>query len=90
MIVIQKLTLHDLMPSVDLSKIDGASGSVNEKLKASIGTVKLAASTLTTVNNYNFNNVNLVLARRPSLKGMTTATATSKTLKQFLRANGAF
>ena len=79
-IVIPKLTLDGLMPSVNFSKINGASDSVNEKVKASIGTVKLAASTLTTANNY-FKNVNSVLARRPSLKGMTTAVTTSKILK---------
>ena len=50
MIVIQTLTLDDLMPSVDILKIDDASASVNEKLKASIVTVKLAASTHTTAN----------------------------------------
>ena len=51
MIVIQKLTLDGLMPSVNFLKIDGASASVNEKLKTSIGTVKLAASTPTAANN---------------------------------------
>ena len=56
MIVIQKLTLDSLMPSVDFLKIEGASASVNEKLKAAMGTVKLAASTHTTANNY-FKNV---------------------------------
>ena len=80
MIVIQTLTLDGLMPSVDILKIDNASASVNKKLKASIGTVKIAASTHTTANNY-FKNVNSVLARWPSLKDMTTAVATSKTLK---------
>ena len=59
---IQTLTLDGLMPSVDILKIDGALASVHEKLKASIGTVKLAASTHTTANNY-FKNVNSVLAR---------------------------
>ena len=39
------------MPSVDILKIDGASASINEKLKASIGIVKLAMSTHTTANN---------------------------------------
>ena len=80
MIVIQTLTLDDLMPSVNISKIDGASASVNEKLKASTGTIKLAASTHTNANNY-FKNLNSVLARWPSLKGMTTAVATSKNIK---------
>ena len=79
MIVIQKLTLDGLMPSVDFLKIDGASASVNENLKALIGTIKLTASTHTTANNY-FKNVNSVLARWPSLKGMMTAVARSKTL----------
>ena len=74
MIVIQKLTLDGLMLSVGFLKIDGASASVNEKLKASIGTVKLAPLTHTTANNY-FKNVYSVLARWFSLK------ATSKTLK---------
>ena len=71
MIVIQKLTLDCLMSSVDFLKIDGASASVNEKLKASIGTVKLAASTHTTANNY-FKNLNSVLQNgfpsKPRLK----------------------
>ena len=40
------------MPNVDFLKIDGASGSVNEKLKSSIDTIKLAASKHTTANNY--------------------------------------
>ena len=74
MIVIQKLTLDGLMPSVDFLKIDGAPASVNEKLKTSIGTVKLAASTHFTADNH-FKNVNSVLARWFSLKAM------SKTLK---------
>ena len=68
------------MPKVDFFKSDGASGSVNEKLKSSIDTVKLAASKDTTANNH-FKNDNLVSARWPSLKCMTTATATSKNLK---------
>ena len=68
------------MPDLDFLKIDGASGSINEKLKSSIDIVKLAASKDTTANNY-FKNDNLVLARCPSLKYMTTATATSKNLK---------
>ena len=38
MIVIQTLMLDGLMPSVDILKIDCASASVNEKLKASTGT----------------------------------------------------
>ena len=71
---------YRVMPKVDFFKIDGASGSVNEKLKSSIDIVKLAASKHTTANNY-FKNDNLVLARWPSLKCMTTATATSKNLK---------
>ena len=79
-IATQTLTLDGLIPSDSILKIDGASASVNEKFKASIGTVKLAASTHTTANNY-FKNVNSVLARWPSLKGMTTAVATSKALK---------
>ena len=83
MIVIQKLTLDSLMPSVDFLKINGASSSVYEKLKASIGTVKLAASKHITAKNY-FKNANSVLARWPSLKGMTTAVARSKTLRKFL------
>ena len=74
MIVIQKLTLYGLMPCVEFLNIVGASASVNEKLKASIGTVKLAASTHTTANNY-FKNVNSVLAKWFSLE------ATSETLK---------
>ena len=77
MIVIQKLTIDGLMRSVDFLKIDCASASVNKKLKASIGTVKLAASTHTTANIF-FKNVDSVLARWFSLK------ATSKILKQFL------
>ena len=80
MIVIQKLKLDGLMPSVDIIKINSTLAGVNKKLKASIGIVKLAASTHTTDNNY-FKNVNSVLARWPSLKGMTTAVAMSKTLK---------
>ena len=80
MIAILKLTLDNLMPSVNFSKIDGASGSVNGKFKASIGTVKLAASTHATANNY-FKNVNSVLAIWPSHKDMTTGVATSKTLQ---------
>ena len=66
------------MPSVDFLKIAGTSASVNEKLMASIGTVKLAASTHATANNY-FKNVNSVLARRPSLKGMTNRYSHVKT-----------
>ena len=84
-IVIQKFMpkrpkFYGLTPSVDFLKIDGASTSVNEKLKVSTGTVKLAASTHTTAINY-FKNVNLVLARYLSFKGMTTAIATPKTSK---------
>ena len=63
MIVIQKLTLDGLMPSVNFLKIDGASAGVNEKLKVSISTVKLAASTHITENNNYFKNVNSVLAK---------------------------
>ena len=74
LIVIQKLVLDDLMPSLDFLKINDALASINEKLKASIGTVKLAASMHTTANNY-FQDVNSVLGRWFSLK------ATSKTLK---------
>ena len=69
MIEIQELTLdaetakfYGLTPSVDFLKIDGASASVNEKLKASIDTADLAASTHATANNY-FKNVNSVSAR---------------------------
>ena len=72
MIVIRKLTHDSLMPNVDFLKIDGASAGVNEKLKASIGTVKLAASAHTTANN-NFKNVNLVSGTWLLLKDMTTA-----------------
>ena len=76
MVVVQQLTLDGLMLSVNFLKIDGASASVNEELKTSIGTVKLAASTHTTTINYEyFKNVSSVLARWFSLK------ATSKTLK---------
>ena len=74
MIVIQKLTLDGLMPSVDFLKSNGVSASVNEKLKASIGAVKSAGSTHATADNY-FKNVNSILARWFSLK------ATSKALK---------
>ena len=73
MIVIQTLMLdgnpnidviQTLVPSVDFLKIDGASVSVNEKLKASIGSVNLAASMHATANNY-FKNVDSVLAKWP-------------------------
>ena len=71
---------YRVCPTSTFLKIDGASGSVNEKLKSSTDTDKLAASKHTTANNY-FKNDNLVLARWPSLKCMTTATATAKNLK---------
>ena len=70
----KQLEFYGLTPSVDFLKINGVSASVNKKLKALLGYVKLAASTHTTAKNY-FKTVNLILARWPSFKGMKGAIA---------------